>query len=275
MNRRLLAAVALVVVLSLSGCSTIFGDDVNDPEALSQDADYEFDTERDAYVRVNADNYTAVYNVSATREDGNAIELYTTDALSLEQPLELYGLQFQYPNGTRLRYAEDGSVQRIFPNGTTEPAGDGVFAVSNDRSRTTVQLPAEEGQLAFTTPKSGKEVAVQTPVEGSYELVLPPNTDASLPILSQVRPSNDERFEDGNRVHLVWEKLDAELLVVRWYLDRDIWLFGGVAVLGIAVGLVGAGYYYLQIRQARRRREEEGIDVDYDDDRDGPPPGMR
>lgn len=275
MNRRLLVAFALVVMLSLSGCSTIFGDDADDPEALSQDADYEFDTDRDAYIKVNSDNYTAVYNVSARESDDDTIQLYTTDALTLEQPLELRGLQFQFPNGTRLKYREDGSVQKVYPNGSTDAAADDAFGVESDRSRTTVELPAEEGRLAFTTPKSGKELAIRTPVSGSYELVLPPDTDAALPILSQVHPSNDDRYEEGERVRLVWENVDTELLVVRWYLDRDIWLFGGLALVATAIGLAGAGYYYLQMREARRRREEEGIDIDYDDDREGPPPGMR
>ncbi len=272
MNRRLLAALALVVVLGVSGCTSVFGTNVDDPEALSQDADYDFDTDRNASIVVNSENYTAVYDVSARRSDDDSIELYTTDALTIEQPLELYAVQFRYPNGTLVRYV-DGEPTRIYENGTTERVD--ALDVSNDRQRTTVELPAEEGQLAFTTPKSGKRLTIQTPVEGSYELTLPPDTDASIPLLAQVRPPNDGREVVDDRVSLTWENVDTSVLVVRWYLNRDIWLFGGLAVLGVVVGLVGSVYYYLQIRRARRRREAEGIDVDYDDDRDDPPPGMR
>ena len=274
MDRRLLAAVALVALLALAGCSTIFGGDGVDRTALSADATYEFDTDRDAYIEINRDNYTAVYNVSALPGDAEdpSIELYTTDALTLEQPLELRALQFRHPNGTVDRYV-DGNATRIYENGTT--ARIDSLSVEQSRDRTTVHLPSDEGKLAFTTPKDGKEVTIRAPVSGSYEVVLPPDTDASLPLLSQVRPANDGRHEAGDRVHLTWEELEADVLLVRWYLDRDVWLFGGLAAVAVAVGAGGAGYYYLQIRAARRRREEEGIDVDYGDDREGPPPGMR
>jgi hypothetical protein len=274
MNRRLLAAVALVAMLALAGCSTILGPDVEDPEALSEEADYDFDTDRDAYIEINQDNYTAVYNVSAkTTGDNGTIELYRTDAFAIERPLELHALQFRYPNGTVVKYV-DGEPTRVYPNGTTERTDE--LAVDATRQRAIVHLPHDEGKIAFTTPKNGKQVALEPPVEGSYEVALPPNADASIPLLSQVRPSSDDRQEIGDRVHLVWEDLDSSVLILRWYLDRDIWLFGGLTAIATAVGIVGAVYYYLQIQRAKDRREEEGIDIDYDDDdRDGPPPGMR
>ena len=78
-----------------------------------------------------------------------------------------------------------------------------------------------------------------------------------------------------DRVHLTWEELDTSVLVVRWYLDRDLWLFGGMAAIAILVGLVGAAYYYRQVQQAKKRRQSEGLDVDVgDDDGRDPPPGM-
>jgi hypothetical protein len=273
MNRRLLAALALVALLATAGCSTVLGPDAADPEALSESADYEFDTDRDAYIEINRNNYTAVYNVSAkTTGDNGTIDLYRTNAVGIERPLELRALQFRYPNGTRIAYV-DGEPTRIYPNGTTEPTD--ALAVETTRQRATVTLPAEEGKLAFTTPKTGKQLIVQTAVRGNYEVALPPNTDAAIPLLSQVRPASDDRIESSDRVHLVWEDLDSSILILRWYLDRDIWLFGGLVAIATTVGAAGAVYYYLQIQRAKKRREEEGIDVEYDDDREGPPPGMR
>ncbi len=278
MDRRLLAAVAVAVLLGLSGCATPFGDDAASPEDLSADADYDFDTDRDASITVNKNNYTAVYTVSDP--DRETVELYTTDSLTVEQPLAVQALQFRYadasryPNGTVLRYvdANASGATRVYPNGTTEPTD--ALTVETTGDRTVVGLPDAAGKLAFTAPKDGKELAIRPPVNGSFELVLPPDTDAALPLLSQTRPSNDDRRVVDGRVHLLWEEVDTSVLVVRWYLNRDLLLFGGVAALGIVVGLAGAGYYYLQLRRARRRRQAEGLDVDYEDDGRDPPPGM-
>ncbi|CCQ36924.1 uncharacterized protein Nmlp_2771 [Natronomonas moolapensis 8.8.11] len=274
MNRRLLAALALLVLLGTAGCTTILGDDAGDPEALSADAEYDYDTDRDAFIRVNRGNYTAVYNVSAkVTGDNGTIELYRTNALTIENPLELEALQFRYANGTVVRYV-DGEAVLLRSDGTQEPTD--ALAVETTRQRTVVELPAEEGQIAFTTPKSGKEIAVYTPVHGSYEVALPPDRDASVPLLSRTRPSNDDRAVVGDRVRLRWDNVETSVLSVRWYLDRDLWLFGGLAVVGAILGAAGIVYYYRSIRMAEKRRDEAGLDVDTgDDDREGPPPGMR
>ncbi|MFQ3283389.1 MAG: hypothetical protein ACI9TI_000454 [Natronomonas sp.] len=274
MNRRLLAALALVALLGLSGCTTILGSDVGDPEALSADAEYQYETDRDAFITVNRENYTAVYNVSAkVTGDNGTIAFYRTNALTIENPLEVEALQFRYTNGTIVRYV-DGEAVMIREDGTQEPTD--ALSVDTTRERTIVALPAEEGQIAFTTPKSGKEIAVYTPVHGSYEVALPPGRDASVPILSRTRPSNDDRVVVDDRVHLQWDNVETSVLSIRWYLDRDLWLFGGLAVVGAILGVVGIVYYYRSIRMAEKRRDEAGLDVDTgDDDREGPPPGMR
>jgi hypothetical protein len=279
MNRRVLAAVAVVAILALPGCTTFFGDDAASSEDLSAPATYDFDTDRDAYIVVNTDNYTAVYNVSD--RTGETLDLYTTDSLSVEQPLAIRGLQYRYandtrfPDGTILRYtsANATNATRVYPNGTGESVP--ALQVSTTRKRTKIALPEEPGKLAFTAPKDGKELAIRPPVNGTFELLLPPDTDARLPLLSQVRPPNDGRQAVDDRVHLTWTELDTSVVIVRWYLDRDLWLFGGLAAIATLVGMLGAGYYYLQIKGAKRRRQAEGIDVDYDDDdRRDPPPGM-
>lgn len=273
MNRRLLATLALVAFLGLTGCTTIFGDDIGDPAALSGDAEYNYDTDRDAFITVNRENYTAVYNVSAkVTGDNDTIELWRTNALTLETPLEISALQFRYTNGTVVRYV-DGEQVALREDGTEAPTD--ALTVETTRQRTIVHLPAREGQLAFTAPKSGKELVVRPAVHGSYEVALPPDRDAQVPLLSRVRPSNDARVVVGDRIHLQWDQLEASALSIQWYLDRDLWLLGGLAAIAGLVGVVGAIYYYRAIKRAATRRDEEGLDVDYEDDRKGPPPGMR
>jgi len=77
-------------------------------------------------------------------------------------------------------------------------------------------------------------------------------------------------------MHIRWENPDRNVFV-RYYLQRDILIFGGlVAVLG-AVMVGGLIYYLRQIRELENKRKEMGLDVEADDDEfdDGPPPGMR
>jgi hypothetical protein len=68
----------------------------------------------------------------------------------------------------------------------------------------------------------------------------------------------------------------SDSVAVRYYLQRDLYIFGGAAAGLFAAGVVGTLYYRRQIEELRKRREEMGIDVDTDDDDfgDGPPPGM-
>lgn len=272
MARRVLPVVVLLLLVSTAGCTTLFGSDVGNEEDLSREAEYDFDTDRAASITVNRENYTAVYDVSKkVTGDEDTIYLYRTDALAVERPLEVHALQFRYPNGTLVVY-EDGQQTRVYENGTRQAVS--TLNVTTSNQRTVVELPHDEGKLAFTTPKNGKRIAVETPVHGSYEVALPPDTDASIPLLSQVRPANDDRERVDGRVHLMWEDVDSSVLVVRWYLERDLWLFGGLIAVAIVAGILGSVYYYLQIRDARERREEEGLDVDTDDDRRRPPPGM-
>lgn len=275
--RRKLAPLLLVALVATAGCSSILGPPSVDYDGLSKEADYEWDAGVDAYLELNKGNYTAVYNVSAKTTGGNStIEVYDRNALGSDTPLSVAALQFRYRNGTVLRF--DGeTVVKEYPNGTTErlPEFDQI-AVEKTRKRTVVTVPTTNGSLAFTAPKDGKRVATPTFVTGSYEMVLPKNAEVSVPLLASIRPSATATPVEDGRVHVQWDDVQARSVSVRYYLHRDLLLFGALAVgLGIA-GLVGGAYYLREIRKTRRRREEVGLDVDVeDDDREGPPPGMR
>ncbi|WP_255150519.1 DUF5803 family protein [Halorarius halobius] len=282
--RRYLALVGLALLAATAGCSSVLGPGPVDDAAVSADAEYRWSASGSAYMEVNRNNYTATYRV-ANRTTGDleaddpTIELYTRDALGTEQPLDLSAVQFHYPNGTLVQFRQqnDEAVAVVaYPNGTTREAASAMY-VNKTRRRTVVHLPANEtGELGVTIPKNGKQVATPTFVRGDYEMVLPEDTDISVPLLAQVRPPRSGAETIENRVHVYWTDVTAPSLAVRYYLERDLLLFGSL-VAGLSLTAIVGGIYYLrQIRETRRRREEVGLDIDIeDDDRDGPPPGMR
>ena len=289
-RRRLLAGVGLVLLVGLSGCSTIFGPGSVNQADLAADpggGGYEWGADANAYLEVNRNNYTAVYRVGSrttgSLEPPYTMELYDRDALGTDQPLDVSSLQFQYENGSRLRFVTSGegegsaNLVMLRENGSRVDVPDEKLVVNKTRRRTRVYLPTNEtGRLAFTAPKNGKQVATPTFVRGSYELVLPRDTSVGLPVLAQVSPSASRTETVDGRVHVYWDDVDrASSLVVRYYLDRDILLFGGMVALLLVLGVGGGAYYYRQIRETVRKREEVGLDVETGDDSDGGgPPGF-
>ena len=284
MNRRLaFGLLGLALLLATAGCSTVLGPGEASPEDLAAEESYAWNQSADAYLDVNEENVTGVYRVAArstgeTNADDPTIEIYTRDTLGTEQPETVSAVRFRYPNGTLVRFRNaDGEAVSVvrYPDGETERAPD-LMRVERTRSRTIIHLPENAtGRLGVTVPKNGKSVTTPTYVEGSYEMVLPERAEVGVPLLAKVRPGTDDRDAVDGNVHLYWDELSASSLSVRYYLSRDLLLFGGLAAGATAIGLAGAGYYFVQLRETRRKREEVGPDVDIDDDDSRrPPPGM-
>lgn len=250
MNRRLaLGLVALAALVTLSGCS-ILGPGDPDAEALGKEVTYNWTTDANATIDINDSRYEAVYRV----ENQSSVELYDRDALGTESPLDIEGLKFQFANGTIRNLTADD--------------------VELSRRRMTVSVPGENasGKVAFSSPRNGKSFGLPTFVSGSYEVTLPKDSRVGVPILAQVSPGDYDTTIRNDRATLAWNNVDQRTLSIRWYLQRDLWLFGGLVILAASLGVGGALYYLRQIRQLERRREEVGLDVDTGDD--GPPPGM-
>lgn len=253
-RRRLLLGVGLLAVLAaLAGCSTILGPGEPDPEKIEQNVSYDWNTSANVTVNITKNEYTAVYVV----ENRSHIELYRRDALGTEHPLEIEGLKFQYQNGT-------------VTNVSTEN-------VELKRKQANVTLPAEDGKLAFRAPRSGKQFNMPTFVQGSYDVTLPQGARVEVPILAQVSPRQYQTTLESGRVTVSWDDVQSRSVSVRWYLARDLLLFGGLFLIMLVVGSIGVLYYVRQIRELEERRAEVGLDVDTGDDSDdgGPPPGMR
>jgi hypothetical protein len=259
MNRRhLLALVGLAVLALTAGC---FGPGAISTDQLDQEPTepYEWNTERDVHITIQTDSsFRGVYNVSG-RE---SLELFRRDGFGGRNPLNVRAVRYRYPNGTVLTGSElaahGGGVDRTreavtvtFPNGTTE------------------------GQLAFTAGATPKRFTLPVFVEGSYEVVLPPNRRIDLPVFGTVSPRGSSKELVGDQTHIRWEEVTSRGVSVQYYLQRDIPIFGAIAAVSMIIGFGGAYYYKRQIEELREVREEMGLDVDVEEKDDGPPPGMR
>lgn len=252
MTRRYLPVVALLAVFVLAGC--LGGNGLSDSQ-LNQNESYEWNTSASATIRLGGDSYTSIYRINGS----SGLNVYQRDVFNNREPLEVRALRFRYPNGTV-----------VSPENSTLDAG-------SNGDRTRLKLPNETGWVAFTADQEGKNFRTPTFVGGDYDVVLPPDTGVGIPILSHVVPGGYETEEIDGRVHVTWSNVNDDTVIVEYYLNRDLLLFGGMFGILFVVAVGGGIYYWRQIRALEQRREEVGLDVedDEDDPRDkGPPPGM-
>ena len=260
MNRRLLAAFALCALVFSSGCLSFFGSNSVPPEQLdaAPPQEYAWDADVDAHITVTENaKFQAVYRVNET-----TMTLYRRDGFGGRTAIPVSAVRYRYPNGTVITGSQfdehGGNIERT-------------------RQRVTVTMPSDGstgGKLAFTSESTPKRFSLPTFVDGSYEVVLPPNRRVEMPVFGSVSPGGYERSVDAQgRTHLRWPDVTARAVVVQFYLQRDLYVFGGLAAVLLGAGVVGSLYYRRRIAALRRRREEYGLDVD-DDDFGGGPPGM-
>lgn len=249
---RQLAAIGLLVLLTAgAGCMGMFGPGSDDFSVKPETVQYDWNTSADVTLNLSSDRYRSVYKL-----DQRQIEVYTLGTLADEKPLDVAALKYQYSNGTVI---------------TANASQSDSFYVKKSDSRTTIHVPSPDGKIAFIArkpPKSISKPVFVDPKKGenrSYEVILPPDTGASIPLLSDIRPGGYETTEINNRVHITWNSIESESISIRYYLQRDLLIFGSIgAILGV-VGLVGIGYYLFQIRKLSQLRKEIGLDVETDD----------
>jgi hypothetical protein len=260
MNRRhLLALVGLALLALTAGC---FGPGAISGERLDEAPaePYEWESDRDVHIAIQTDSsFRAVYNVSGS---GESLELFRRDGFGGRNPLNVRAVRYRYPNGTVITGSE------------LEARGGGV-----DRSRETVTVTfpagADGGKLAFTAGATPKRFTLPVFVEGSYEVVLPPDRRIDLPVFGTVSPRGYEAETTDGQTHIRWEEVTTRGISVQYYLQRDIPIFGAIAAVSIIIGLSGAYYYKRQMERLRELREEMGLDVEVEERDDGPPPGMK
>ena len=243
MSRRLLAVALLCVLVVSSGCLAFFGGNEVDRDRLAEERDYDWDTTANTTITVERSEVHLVYDVT----NRTTLEVWRFERFNDERSVDPVALRFRYPNGTVV--------------------GPDAMTVTKTRARTTIALPARDGQVALTLPKRGKRVRLPVLVEGSHELVLPASARVRYWLLGRVVPAADERtLGDDGRVHLRWDEVPRDSLVVEYYLERDLLIFGSLLGLGLVALAAVLGYFYLQLRALREQRREVAWD-----DRDGAP----
>jgi hypothetical protein len=63
-------------------------------------------------------------------------------------------------------------------------------------------------------------------------------------------------------VHLRWNDVTRERLVVRYYLERDLLIFSAMLALGGVLLIGGLVYFWLQLRTLRERRDQVAWEED-------------
>ena len=263
MHRRHLALLSVLALVALAGCTGLFGPEEVDEQQLNENASYDWETETDASITLNRTSYRAVYDIP----DNSSYMIHNRDDLGREESIPVSALRFRFENGTVIKPSNSSLTAR------------------QTGSATVIDLPNNSsGQVAYTAPRQGKSFSTPVYTNGyTYEVTLPPGRRVGIPLLSQVTPGNYETSVDEttDRMTVTWsEPVDSQAIRTRFYLERDLYIFGGLAAIAVLVGVGGTAYYWSQLQEVRRRRQEAGIDLEeeYEDDDigdDGPPPGMR
>ncbi|MFC5970392.1 DUF5803 family protein [Halomarina salina] len=241
--RRALALCLLVLLTVSAGCTSLFGPGEVSDDQLNENATYDDVWQQDAqvYIDVRSNDYRAVYDLGENR---TTLQVFGRNAFGLERPLDISGLRYRFDNGTVVSTDQHAN-----------------FTVDQGREQLRITVPEANGTLAFTAPKSGKSFGVPAFIEGvSYEAALPPKTDVAVPLLSSVDPSPTRTTDEDGRIHIYWDSVSRDVSV-RYYLDRDLLIFGALAGILTVAGIAGALYYLRQIRELERRREDVALDV--------------
>lgn len=248
MKRHFAIIACLVFLTASAGCTGVFGLDLGlggGELAKSENTHYNWNTSADATLRLDTNEYRSVYKL-----DQRKLAVYTRDTFGQERSVELGAVKYRYPNGTVITPSEKES-----------------FSIDKKQKQTTINVPSSDGRVAFVAEKSGR--SIRTPVflesgenDGpSYEVILPPNTDVSLPLLASVRPNNHETKSIDGRIHITWESVESDSISARYYLQQDLLIFGGITGLLTVGGVIGAVYYLVQIRRLKQLRKRVGFDI--------------
>jgi len=244
MNRRLGLAVLAVLILTVTaGCLDYvtgggeISDDVLDAEP---DAAYDWETDRNVTLTLDTGSqFRGVYNVSADQR----LRLYQPTSIGQEGPLDISAVRFRYDNGTVLSGTE------LRARGEVDQTPDEVY----------VTVPAD-GRLAFTAGATPRRLTLPVYIEGSYEVVLPEGSRMDFFLFSNTVPASATTERVDNRVRVTWENVESSSILVQYYQNNDLTIFGAIIGVLSAIAVGGLYYYRRQIDRLHATRVEMGLD---------------
>lgn len=244
MNRRLgLAIIAVLTLTVTAGCLDYVtgGGEISD-DVLDADPDAAYDWETDNNVTLTLDTgsqFRGVYNVSADQR----LRLYQPTSIGQEGPLDISAVRFRYDNGTVISGTE------LRARGEIDQTPDEVY----------VTVPAD-GRLAFTAGATPRRLTLPVYVEGSYEVILPEGSRMDFFLFSNTVPAGATTERVDNRVRVTWENVESSSILVQYYQNNDLTIFGAIIGVLSAIAVGGLYYYRRQIDRLHATRVEMGLD---------------
>ena len=244
MNRRLGLAVLVVLTLTLTaGCLDYVtgGGEISDDVLDAEPADaYDWETDRNASLTLDTGSeLQAVYNVSADQR----LRLYQPTSIGQEGPLDISAVRFRYANGTIISGTE------LRDRGEIDQTPDEVY----------VTVPAD-GRLAFTAGATPRRLTLPVYIEGSYEVLLPEGSRMDFFLFSNTVPAGATTERVDNRVRVTWENVESSSILVQYYQNNDLTIFGAIIGILSAIAVGGLYYYRRQIDRLHETRVEMGLD---------------